>query len=93
MVGQSSSPQRVNSSPQDIVVFRDAQLINKSNPAQKVIANVTLYNANQNVTDTSFAPNLLARYCWLGVGARVDLKSMNLSNTGNYDLTIAANTQ
>ena len=87
MVGQSSSPQRVNSSPQDIVVFRDAQLINKSNPAQKVIANVTLYQ------DTSFAPNLLARYCWLGVGARVDLKSMNLSNTGNYDLTIAANTQ
>lgn len=65
----------------------------KSNPAQKVIANVTLYHANQNVTDTSFAPNLLARYCWLGVGARVDLKSMNLSNTGNYDLTIAANTQ
>lgn len=93
LVGQSSSPQRVNSSPQDIVVFKDAQLINKSNPAQKVIADVTLYHANQNVTDTSFTPNLLSRYCWLGVGARVDLKSMNLSNTGNYDLTIAVNTQ
>ncbi|WP_156819034.1 hypothetical protein [Psychrobacter lutiphocae] len=94
LIGQSSAPQRVNSSPQDIVVFKNAQLINQNNPAQKIIADVTLYHANQNVADAFFNTGfLLPKYCWLGVGARVDLKNMNLSNTGNYDITIAVNTQ
>lgn len=94
LVGQSSSARRVDGSSQDIVVFKDAQLINKSNPTQKIIADVTLYHANQNVTNAVFGTGfLLPQYCWFGVGARVDLKDMNLSNTGNYDLTIAVNTQ
>lgn len=94
LVGQTTLPQRVDTPAQDIVTFKDAQLINKSNPTQKIIADITLYHANTNVTDASFSTGfLLPAYCWLGVGARINLKNMNLSNTGNYDLTLAVNIQ
>ena len=92
LVGQTSLPQRADTA-QDIVKFKDAQLINRSNPTQKIIADVTLYHANTNVVDASFQTTIFPRYCWLGVGARIDLKNMNLSSTGNYDLTLAVNTQ
>ena len=92
LVSQTSLPQRVDTA-QDIVKFKDAQLINRSNPTQKIIADVTLYHANTNIADASFQTSIYPRYCWLGVGARIDLKNMNLSNTGNYDLTLAVNTQ
>ncbi|SUD91509.1 hypothetical protein [Psychrobacter phenylpyruvicus] len=94
LIGQSSVPQRLDNSPQDIVIFKNAQLINKNNPNQKIIADITLYHASQNVSDAFFETGFLQpKYCWLGIGARVDLKNMNLSNTGNYDLTLAVNTQ
>lgn len=91
LVGQISLPQRVDTT-QDIVKFKGAQLINRSNPTQKIIADVTLYHANGS-NNSTIPTGLFKKYCWLGVGARVEINNIDLKNAGDYDLTIAINVQ
>lgn len=92
LVGQTSAAQSVNSPGSDIVKFSSAELINKTNPSQKITADVILYHANQNLSNPTFETGfLLPKYCWFGVGARVEIKDTNLTNAGNYDLQLGVN--
>lgn len=78
----------------DIITFKDVEFQSESNPSVNITGNLTLYHANKNNTNSTIETGwLLKKYCWVGVGARVDINDIALTHAGDYDLTVAVNVQ
>lgn len=78
----------------DIITFKNAQFQSQSNPSHNITGDVTFYHANRNNNNSTIGTGWLGKkYCWLGVGARVDINNIDLKYAGDYDLTVAVNVQ
>ena len=81
-----------NSAGLDIITFKDVKFESESNTNINITGDLTLYHANKNNSNSTIGTGFWGhKYCWLGVGARVDINNIDLKNAGDYDLTIAVN--
>lgn len=79
-----------NTNSLDIIRFKGVKFQTESNPRHNITGDVTLYHANKN-NNSTILTGTSKKFCWIGVGARVDINNIDLKNAGDYDLTVDIN--
>ena len=94
MISSASDIETVpeNSNSLDIIRFKNVKFQSQSNPRHNITGDVTLYHANKN-NNSTIPTGSSKKFCWVGVGARVNINNIDLKNAGDYDLKVAVNVQ
>lgn len=76
---------RVYGNPNDIAIIEGVK-VTESQSGKSLTADIALYHAN--LTGERSFRTFLGTYCWVGVGAKMEIKSLENVNAGDYVVDI-----